>query len=190
MSGHRHRLRRAPALALPAALLLAACPEPAPSGPPCEDDLTACDDDTSAFVEDPSCELTGELDLQLGEGEDAFSPLLAGEMPQLYTGFQGGQHVWLGVQVRNADLTRPQLKIRVSMRMCDTGCEDPANWQTDSVRELVAGAQALEITDATNFELSSVLIQVFNWNVSGQRGIDMLVTDPCGRQGLIMQRSP
>ena len=179
------------ALALAVPLLLCACPEPdPPAGPPCEDDLTECDDDTSQFMEDPSCELSGDLELQLGEGEDSFTPLLEGEMPALEFGFQGGQHAWLGVQVRNADLERPQLKIRVSMRMCDTDCDNPASWATDNVREIVVSGEQLRVTDDGYYEVDSMLVQVFNWTGFAKQGLDMLVTDPCGRQGLIMQREP
>ena len=171
-------------------LALPACPDPDPVGPPCEDDLTECDDDTSQFVEDPSCELSGDLELQFGEGEDDFSPLSEGEMPELFFGFQGGQHAWLGVQVRNADLERPQLKIRVSMKMCSADCDNPGSWGTDNVREIVVDADELRVTDEGYYEVNSMLVQVFNWPNAGARGVDMLVTDPCGRQGLIMQREP
>lgn len=193
------RLTQAPArspralglAALAAALLvIPACPDPGPpAGPPCEDDLTECDDDTSKFVEDPSCELSGDLELQFGEGEDSFSPLGEGSMPQLEFGFQGGQHAWLGVRVENADLERPQLKIRVSMKMCEVDCENPASWQTDNVRELVVDGDQLAVTDEGYYEVTSLLVQVFNWSGFSQQGVDMLVTDPCGRQGLIMARS-
>ena len=177
---------------LPLALLslIPACPGPLdPAGPPCGDDLTGCNDDTSSFVEDPSCELTGDLDLQFGEGEDSFTPLAEGEMPALEFGFQGGQHAWLGVQVRNADLERTQLKIRVSMRMCDADCDNPASWATDNVRELVVSGDQLRVTDEGYYEVDSILVQVFNWTGFAEQGVDMLVTDPCGRQGVIMQRS-
>lgn len=176
-----------PALAL--LVLGAACDPDGPIvGPPCEDDLTECDDDTSQFVEDPTCELSGELELVFGEGEQDFTPIAEGAMPELYTGFQGGQHAWLGVQVQNADLTRPQLKVRISMRFCDLDCDNPVNWQTDVVRELVVNANELDVVDESAWELASILVQVFNWQSSNERGVDMLVTDPCGRQGLIMAR--
>ena len=47
-------------------------------GPPCEDDINGCKDDTSNFMEDPSCPLQGELELELGEGELEFSALAPG----------------------------------------------------------------------------------------------------------------
>lgn len=170
-----------------ASLLLVGCPlilDPA-GGPPCEDDLTVCSDDTSKFVEDPSCALTGELEVQLGEGQDSFSPLPVGQAPELNGGAQGGQHVWLGVRVVNADLDRPQLKIRINMDFCETGCDDPSNWRTDNVRELVADTNTLTTTSEGWYELSSLLVQVFDWSFAANTRIQMLVTDPCGRQGFI-----
>jgi hypothetical protein len=168
---------------------LAGCPlnpNPDDGGPPCEDDLTSCSDDTTKFVEDPNCELTGELELQLGEGQLEYSPLSEGQAPELHGGFQGGQHVWLGVRVVNADLERPLLKVRVNMDYCEDNCEDPSSWRTDNVRELVADSSTLTTTNEGWYELSSVLVQVFNWSFAAHGRIEMLVTDPCGRQGFIV----
>ena len=95
-------------------------------GPPCEDDIAGCSDDTSMFMEDPTCTLTGELELELGEGEAEFSSLAAGQLPQLYTGIQGGQHVWMAVRVKNPDLDRKQLAIRIKAEYCSSNCEDVA----------------------------------------------------------------
>lgn len=171
-------------------LAVPACPHPAPSdGPPCEDDVTGCSDDTSKFVEDPTCELSGPLEVVLGQGFESFEPLAAGETPELYSGFQGGQHVFLGVRVVNADLERPLLKVRVSMDYCETDCEDPASWRTDNVREIVADSTTLTTTDEGWYELHSMLVQVFNWRFAANTRIEMLVTDPCSRQGLIIHDS-
>ena len=38
-------------------------------GPPCDDDIVNCSDDTSGFMEDPTCTLQGEFELELGQGE-------------------------------------------------------------------------------------------------------------------------
>ncbi|KIG13766.1 hypothetical protein DB30_07612 [Enhygromyxa salina] len=179
-----------PALALPT-ILLTGCPgiDPPAGGPPCEDDLTMCEDGTSKFVEDPSCELSGDLELQLGEGQDDFSPLAADQPPQTYSGFQGGQHLWLGVRVVNADLERPLLEVRVSMKYCEENCDDPSNWRTDNVRELVADSNTLTTTSDGWYELSSVLVQVFNWSFAANQRIEMLVTDPCSRQGYLVHET-
>ena len=182
-------MTRLRSLGLSLAAILVACPEPTPVGPPCEDDVTNCSDDTSMFVEDPSCELEGDLEVVLGEGYEAFAVVPEGETPELFTGFQGGQHVFLGVRVVNADLERPMLKVRVKMDYCETGCEDPTLWRTDSVREIVADSTMLETTDEGFYELHGMLVQVFNWRFADSQRIEMLVTDPCGRQGLIVHDS-
>jgi hypothetical protein len=155
-------------------------------GPPCEDDVTGCDDNPVQFVVDATCELTGDLELQIGEGEDEFSSLASGQAPETYSGFQGGQHVWMGVRVVNADLERPMLKLRVSMNYCEQDCDDPSSWRTDNVRELVADASTLTTTSEGWYELSSVLVQLFNWSFATNARIEMLVTDPCSRQGYIV----
>ncbi|WP_146158542.1 hypothetical protein [Enhygromyxa salina] len=179
----------APALVLPA-ILLTGCPEPPPAGgPPCDDDLTSCSDDTAKFVEDPSCELSGDLELQFGEGQEEFSPLAADQPAEVHSGFQGGQHLWLGVRVVNADLERPLLKVRISMTYCEENCDDPGSWRTDIVRELVADSSTLTTTSEGWYELSSVLVQVFNWSFAANQRIEMLVTDPCSRQGYILHET-
>lgn len=182
-------MRRAWLTPAPLVLSLAGCPvilDPSDGGPPCEDDLTLCSDDTTKFVEDPSCELSGDLELQLGEGEDSFSPLSPGQAPEVHGGLQGGQHVWMGVRVVNADLERALLEVRVNMDYCEEGCEDPSSWRTDNVRQLVADSSTLTTTSEGWYELSSVLVQVFDWSFAAHTRIEMLVTDPCGRQGFVV----
>jgi hypothetical protein len=72
------------------------------------------------------------------------------------------------------------------MDYCEVNCDDPSNWRTDNTRELVADASTLTTTSEGWYELSSVLVQVFDWSYAAHRRIDMLVTDPCGRQGVIV----
>lgn len=157
---------------------------------PCDNDLSGCFDDTSTFMEDPSCTRTGELDIQLGEGETMFTPLEAGELPQIHHGFQGGQHVWMAVRVKNPDLDRKQLKIRVKLEYCNEGCDDPDNWEVDNLRELVAEESTMTITPEGWMEQTRMLVTVFGWVDAQQRRLEMLVTDPCGRQGIVTRVSP
>jgi hypothetical protein len=169
------------------AAVLGGCPwfeGPENSGPPCQDDVNGCGADGGEFVEDPTCELTGELELEIGEGEDSYTPLAAGEMPEIFNGFQGGQHVWMGVRLKNPDLERPSLKINVTLSDCETDCEDPANWLPDNVRELVVGSRTIEVTDEGWFEQASILVTLGDWSSATHRRVEMLVTDPCSRQGL------
>jgi hypothetical protein len=155
------------------------------TGPPCEDDVNGCADDSGTFVEDPTCGLTGERELELGQGQDIFELLAAGEMPEIYNGFQGGQHVWLGVRVKNPDLERASLKINVTLSDCAADCEDPANWLTDNTRELVVGSRTIVESDEGWFEVDSILVVLGDdWSTMAHRRVEMVVTDPCSRQGL------
>ncbi|HLT35457.1 MAG TPA: hypothetical protein VK034_04205 [Enhygromyxa sp.] len=178
-------------LALVLALPLGGCAwlfpndEGGDGGPPCEDDINGCDDNTSNFMEDPSCPLQGELELELGEGELEFSALAPGELPEIHSGLQGGQHVWMAVRVKNPDPDRKQLKIRIKADYCDANCEVVGNWTTDNLRELVADETTLRITPEGWFEQTRMLVTVFDWVGTTEQRIEMLVTDPCGRQGLV-----
>lgn len=154
-------------------------------GPPCESDIAGCSDDTSTFMEDPSCTLTGELELELGEGELEFSPLATGQLPELHYGIQGGQHVWMAIRVKNPDLERKQLKIRLEAEYCDSNCDDVGSWSVDNLRELVADESTLAITSDGWFEQTRMLVTVFEWVDASYQRVELLVTDPCGRQGSI-----
>lgn len=180
-------MMRSPTIVLPLlATLIAGCPwfeDPVNPGPPCQDDVNGCGADGGEFVEDPTCELTGELELEIGQGEDVYAPLAVGEMPEIFNGFQGGQHVWMGVRVKNPDLERPSLKINVTLSDCEVDCESPASWLDDNVRELVVGSRTIAVTDEGWFEQASILVTLGDWGFATHRRAELLVTDPCGRQG-------
>jgi hypothetical protein len=163
-------------------LLLAGCM--GLDDPPCEDDINGCANDSGPLVEDPTCESTGALELELGEGQDVYSPLETGAMPQVYDGFQGGQHIWLGVRVKNPDLKHSSLRIDISLSDCDTQCGDPQNWSLDNERTLVVGSRTITLTEEGWFEEEGLLVTLGNWSVATHRRVEMVVTDPCGRQGL------
>lgn len=152
-------------------------------GPPCEDDVNHCGDD-GTLVEDPMCELTGTLELELGEGQDVYSPLAVGEMPEVHDGFQGGQHIWLGVRVKNPDLQHSSLRIDIALSDCETQCGNPQNWSLDNERTLVVGSRTITLTEEGWFEEEGVLVTLENWGVATHRRVEMVVTDPCGRQGV------
>jgi hypothetical protein len=153
-------------------------------GPPCEDDVVGCSNDTS-FMEDPECTLTGELELEIGEGEDQFSPLAPGQLPELHYGIQGGQHVWMAVRVKNPDLERKQLKINIEAEYCSSNCQDVASWQVDNLRELVADETTMVVTSEGWFEQTRMLVTVFGWVDATYQRVEIVVTDPCGRQGVV-----
>jgi hypothetical protein len=180
---------RSSTLALPLLALvgvLAGCPDgPDGDGPPCDDDVNGCADD-GMLVEDPVCELTGVLELELGEGQEVYSPLADGQMPEVFNGFQGGQHIWLGVRVKNPDLERASLRIDIELSDCETDCGDPQNWSLDNDRTLVVGSRTITVTEAGWFEEEGMLVTLENWGVATHRRVEMVVTDPCGRQGLAL----
>jgi hypothetical protein len=153
-------------------------------GSPCEDDVNSCADDGGTFVEDPTCKLTGALELELGEGQDVYSPLAAGELPEVYDGFQGGQHIWLGLRVKNPDLEHSSLRIDIALSDCETQCGNPQNWSLDNERTLVVGSRTITVTEEGWFEEEGVLVTLGNWGAATHRRVEMVVTDPCGRQGV------
>jgi hypothetical protein len=169
---------RSPALAL--TLLLGGCPGQLD---PCADDVNGCADD-GALLEDPMCESTEVLEIEIGQGQDVYSPLAVGEMPEVFDGFQGGQHIWLGVRVKNPDLEHASLRIDIALSDCETKCGDPQNWSIDNERTLVVGSRTMTVTEEGWFEEEGMLITLENWGVAAYRRVEMVVTDPCGRQGL------
>ncbi|MFV8752042.1 hypothetical protein ACNOYE_15965 [Nannocystaceae bacterium ST9] len=156
-------------------------------GPPCEDDVLGCEGNLDEFQLDPSCTLEGELELVLGQGETSFEAIAPGMVPNVNYGFQGGQHIWAALQVHNGATDYPQLKIDITVSTCSAGdCSSPSAWTIDNTRELVADQDTMTITDEGWFEQLRMLVTVDAYG-SGSRGrVEMLVTDPCGRQGYVV----
>lgn len=165
-------------------LALGGCVAAEPGGPPCEDDINGCSNNTTTFMPDPACTLTGELELELGEGQHEFMPLGPGQLPTLETGIQGGQHVWMAVRVLNPDLERLQLDIVIDAEWCGSDCELAESWILDNHRELLADeSTSLTVTDAGAYEQLRMLVTLFDWIDADRKRIGVLVTDPCGRVG-------
>jgi hypothetical protein len=172
------------------ALLLPSCPflfpsdDESSSGPPCEDDLLGCESNTEAFQFDPECMLEGELELAFGQGQEQFDPLGPDEVPDLVYGFQGGQHIWAALQIHNPALDHPMLLVSITVSTCSASdCSDPSDWTIDNTRELVAGPSELTSTDEGWFEVLRMLVTVEAYGPGSLGRVEMLVTDPCGRQG-------
>jgi len=170
-------------LALALAVSLGGCTAAEDPGPPCEDDINGCSASTTTLVPDPECTLTGELELQLGEGQLEFMPLGEGQLPALETGIQGGQHVWMAVRVLNPDLERMQLAIVIDASYCEADCERDESWVIDNHRELLADETTLTVTEAGAYEQIRMLVTLFDWIDADRKRIEVWVTDPCGRQG-------
>ncbi len=152
-------------------------------GGPCENDVFGCENNDT-FMLDPSCTLEGDLELVLGQGETEFSALGPDEVPMINYGFQGGQHIWAALQVHNPALDYPQLKVEITVSTCGSGnCDDPNNWNLDTTRELVPDGTTLRVTDEGWFEQIQMVVIVDSYGSGTQGRVEMLVTDPCGRQG-------
>ncbi len=126
----------------------------------------------------------------MGQGETTFSALGPSELPELQWGLQGGQHVWMAVQVHNPDLDRRQLKIRLELKFCTAAdCSDPGAWETDIIRDLVADETTMTLTPEGWLQQTRMLVTVFGWVTTENRRVEMLVTDPCGRQAFVTRDS-
>ena len=120
-------------------------PDPGPG--PCEADQFACEDNLDEFSYDDSCTLTGELEVEIGYGETAYTELVEGASPQIYQGFQGGQHMFVAVRVMNADLDQYSV-LRAEFQANRGECEPT---QTDDG----SGSGAPAFDDAQAFDTSS-----------------------------------
>lgn len=157
------------------------------TGPPCEDDVLGCDSNLEDFMIDPSCELEGELELVLGQGETTFSPLAPGEVPDINYGFQGGQHIWAALQVHNPATDYPRLRIDITVSACSqSDCTSLDAWTIDNTRQLVADAETMTLTPEGWFEQLRMLVVVEAYAFAGRGKVEVLVTDPCGRQGYVV----
>lgn len=181
---------RRSAIAAVTLLLLPSCPflfpsdDESSSGPPCQDDVLGCEDNTEKFEFDPACTLEGELELVLGQGESEFDPIGPGEVHDITYGFQGGQHIWTAVQIHNPALDHPMLKVDITVSTCSASdCSDPNNWIIDNTRELVPDETTMTVTDEGWFEQLRMLVTVEGYSPGSLGRVEMLVTDPCGRQG-------
>jgi len=97
---------------------------PGPDDDPCEDDALGCQ--TSGGLEmDSSCTLSDDLEVEVGWGLDEFTTL---ESPgQVWFGFQGGQHTFLGVRIANAALDQyDQVEVTFQLAGIEEDCVE--NW--------------------------------------------------------------
>lgn len=182
-------------LALAPAHLAGFCGPTSPD--PCDGDRFGCSDDTSAFQLDPTCTLTGELAVELGEGEASYQALPQGAPPTIHFGGQGGQHVYLAVRVANAALDRyDKLKVTataVTLQACpgsDGGGPAATCPQPNGRRDLVLGAaHPLRVVDGLVEEVGILLVLDW-WPSDRDRRFEVRVQDPCGREGTAAHTTP
>ncbi|MFT6397955.1 MAG: hypothetical protein ACJAYU_002710 [Bradymonadia bacterium] len=72
---------------------------------------------------DLTCELIGELEVEIGWGDDSYHSFA--EEAEIWQGFQGGAHTFLGVRIKNAALEQYE-KVEVTFEhvTLDESCVD------------------------------------------------------------------
>jgi hypothetical protein len=161
---------RMPILSLGLAALLPGC-----FTYPCERDVLACEEG-EPFAIDRSCELEGELGLEVGEGEGMFAAFPAASWPQVHHGAQGGIHFMLGLRLSGVDPKYAAFEVEIEARDCDDAC---AAMQTLSERTFVVDGDYLEPDGDAQVLTDVVLLLDREPHARGE--ITVRVTDSCGR---------
>jgi len=172
-----------------------------PSDPsPCELDRLGCQDpppDDTFYRDDCPESLGTTLEVEVGTGEQTFASFAEGTGPVINYGPQGGQHVFMGVRVDNADLQwSPRLKLAFYLGQGE-GCAPPAAGVTDlptcavslGKRELVLGGAGFELeTDAAGAVEEYGLVVFVDVPDSAKTGlVAVRVEDQCHRVGADFQ---
>lgn len=184
--------RTTPGWAASALLAVVLAAQPGCSAP-CDEDPLGCGEG-GEFMFAPSCELTGALEVGLGEGQADFAPLTDGQEPTVHEGSQGGRHLWVGLQVADPALEYPTLKIafRADLRdpeRCDESDPDCDPWVSTGQRDLVLGPD-LPLNDEGDVEQTGILLIISIWPTDLERRLRLEVVDPCGREGLVEHLIP
>ena len=138
------------------------------------------------FELDPTCELSGELDVRLGDGADSLSPFGGeeGGKPMTHSGPQGGEHSFISVQVGGIN---PDRYDRVELTLTklsycpidDDSCV-PEPIGNDSM--VLGGDPAWRLVDGKVEEYG---IRMF---FDDEGSLEAKVLDPCGREGFATYR--
>ena len=169
---------------------LLGCPSPEPG--PCEDDALGCEE-SGTLAMDPSCELTGELEVHVGWGLDGYSTF--DTRAQIWDGFQGGQHTFLAIRIPNAALDRyDEVEVLFEMSSVDPDCVE--NWdevilsaeliaecstEPPESRRVLFGERAPIRTDVDGaMQEYGIFLEVHSteWTL-----VSASALDPCGRTG-------
>lgn len=169
------------------AVLLCAAPSLCAACSPCEDDALECGPGVEfAFSDD--CELSGPLEVELGEGFEKFSSLAPLQEPTLHDGIQGGHHFWLGLHVANPALDYPLLRVVLDAEVLDEnrcGAEPDCDpWIGTGHRELILGPE-LALNDDGIVEQVSLMLQIAIWPLDVERRLRLYAIDPCRREAAI-----
>ncbi len=181
-------------LALSFALTGMTCGPVDPS--PCELDRLGCVDpepNGDFYLASCPAEMSGPLEVEVGTGESSFSAFQQGAGPVVHTGPQGGQHVFMGVRVTNANVAvSPLLKLRFYLGQGE-GCVAPAAGATEiptcavtlGQRELVLGSTGFELhlNAAGEVEESGLVVFVSVPSSALASLVAVTVEDQCRRTG-------
>lgn len=164
-----------------APLVSAACSSP------CKDDALDCEGGGEFFLAE-DCELSGALEVELGEGQEEFSPLAPLQEPTLHQGNQGGHHFWLALRVANPALDYPLIQVVFDAEVLDEdrcGAEPECDpWIGTGHRELTLGPE-LPINADGVVEQTSLLLVISIWPVDVDRRLRLFAVDQCGREATI-----
>ena len=155
-------------------------PDPDPDSPP------PMVDDGEQLARDPACTLTGDLALELVEGNGAFDfkPLTPGEGPAVHSGPQGGTHLELGVRVANPASEFPGLWVKFYAESRECGVVGCGSF-------ILRGQYGSVMRDAERFlpqeggatVVSGIIVFVNAWPEGAHRRITVWAADRCGRTG-------
>lgn len=122
---------------------------------PCELDRLGCDDPEPSddfYLASCPAEMSGTLEVEVGTGESNFSAFQPSTGPVVHTGPQGGQHVFMGVHVKNANLAvSPLLRMHFYLGQGE-GCTAVAGSTTLPECPVSLGQRKLEL-GSTGFEM-------------------------------------
>jgi len=161
-----------------------------PDDDPCEQDRFGCeDDDPNDFTYDDSCTLTGELQVEVRQGEGEFTSFAPNEVPELHSGSQGGQHIFAALRVANAATDQyDKLSAQIALEEQIDCSLAPDVFDTGSLTDM----QDMDASDADS-DTSEPEPQVC-WRVVDQRtlilgaGRDLRVVDGVVEEyGILMQ---
>lgn len=165
-----------------------------PDGPsPCQQDRLGCEDpeDPDFYLASCPAEVTGPLQVELGTGEMGFEAFAPGAGPIVHFGPQGGQHVFLGVRVKNPRLDLSEkLKVRFYLGQgpdCAPPMEgsDPSCAMRLGGRTLYLGAPGFppNVNGMGQVEEFGLIVFVEVPSASVPRLVSVTVEDPCRRTG-------
>ncbi|MBK8258928.1 MAG: hypothetical protein IPK82_40495 [Polyangiaceae bacterium] len=135
----------------------------------------------------PDCTLQGDLTLELGEGDIAFTPLGEGAGPELHYGPQGGTHLLLAVRVTTPNPI-DKYKVKVLAEVGQPDCTaQPCDMYTKagSIETVVVGNKRV-IVDVVHSDVLGLFVIVDGWLSGTQRRISVAVNDECDRQGALV----